>query len=219
MRVLVAAKYFKYSAEQGRYTDEEEDISWINDLQGIDWAYVYNNARQVLEYLNTEHAHWTTNADIKNVGREQGAYTRFIYDNYEWIVQRDHTLIFTQGNPFYHTGGFIDIVNAISEDTMKSAGYLGLSEDGVRNSFISGVKYELKRCFGIEVPDVMKVTGNGMFMVHSSRIAHYPRESWRKFMETMTTSKLSLQVYTGESTWNHLLGEHFEHANCHCSTL
>jgi len=197
-RELVLARYFVFDNSQARYSDVPEDIGWTSNLIGSYSIALHDKTIGI------------------NVGREQEAYLKHIVSKYDSLA---NVTFFSQAVPFPHCPDFIQQFNVLSDEECLEKGYIGLSGwKGEWPSYIAGVKYELERCFGIKnVPDTIKINGNGIFMATADRIRHWPKSSYQMLLDMMSHHSLPLEVYTGENIWTELLRGHFE--NCRCGSM
>jgi hypothetical protein len=75
-----------------------EDISWINKIPSKTKITIYNKGIDDIKYPSIK---------LPNVGRESHTYLTHIIDNYDNLAD---TTIFTQGEPFFHSPNFIELV-------------------------------------------------------------------------------------------------------------
>ena len=94
-----------------------EDISWTKD---------FPNVTLINKGTKLEETFGHTVIEFENVGRESHSYYKWIYDNYENILE-DY-IIFVQGNPFDHSPNIIENLNKYMNDPDLKNDFIYISQ-------------------------------------------------------------------------------------------
>lgn len=94
-----------------------EDISWTKDFPNVT---LINKGEKLEETFGH------TVIELENVGREGHSYYKWIYDNYENILE-DY-IIFVQGNPFDHSPNILTNLHKYMNDSNLNNDFIYISQ-------------------------------------------------------------------------------------------